>query len=214
MGHGKTALMATAICAFVFTSGAAAALETVISATMKSQYESAVDGDSSATKQLFESLRKLHKATPDNALLNMLLGSVETMMARDAWMPWRKLNYAETGMSRMDKAIALLQPEDDLATFAQIPVPLWVKTTAGCTFIEMPDMFNRFDSGYQLLTEMINSDSVKSLPLSLTAATYVCAGKAAKRAGQTQIAEQYLALVISGVPGSKEATIARQLIAN
>ncbi|WP_024914080.1 hypothetical protein [Chania multitudinisentens] len=214
MAYGKTVLIAVAIGALLVVSGANAAPAMVVSTTMKSQYESAVEGDATATKQLFESLSKLYQTTPDSALLNMLLGSVETMMARDTWLPWRKLKYAEAGMSRMDKAIALLQPEDEISTFADTPVSLWVKTTAGCTFIEMPEMFNRFDSGYQLLTEMLDSDIVKSLPISVTAATYVCAGKAAKQAGQTQAAKQYLALVMSGVPGSKEAMIAGELLAD
>ncbi|MGF1758633.1 hypothetical protein L4D76_11930 [Photobacterium sagamiensis] len=184
-----------------------------IPAEVMEYYAQATQGDTSSTEKTFDLLTALQKEHPRSALINTVLGSTETMMGRDAWMPWNKMEYVEKGLSRMDKAVKLLQADDYTETFESTPVSLWVKTTVGCTFIEMPEMFHRLDAGYQLLENTINSEEVKPLPFAMKVNAYFCAGKAASLAGEPEASQRYLNTMLANVPGSPQAVEAKALLA-
>ncbi|PSW05231.1 tetratricopeptide repeat protein [Photobacterium lipolyticum] len=191
----------------------AAAAAPQIPAEVMASYAQAIQGDTSSTEKTFDLLTALQKEHPRSALINTVLGSTETMMGRDAWTPWNKMEYVDKGLSRMDKAVKLLQADDHKETFEGTPVSLWVKTTVGCTFIEMPEMFHRLDAGYQLLENMIKSEEVKPLPFAMKAYAYFCAGKAASLAGEPEAAQRYLNTLLANVPGSPQAIEAKALLA-
>ncbi|MCO7224332.1 hypothetical protein [Pleionea sp. CnH1-48] len=185
----------------------------LIPSSVMLQYTAAAKGDSDANEEAYEALIKLHKKHPGSALANTVLGSSEAMRARDSFIPWRQLKYLEKGMSLMDKGVQLLQPKDHLELFEGIPVSLWVRNTAGCTFIELPEQFNRLEMGYQLLQKTLDSKEVAGLPFASKASTYLCAGIAAEKMGEKQAARQFLELIASELPSEDEhAREARSLL--
>jgi len=185
---------------------------TPISAQLLSQYEAAAAGDSDATEQAFAALNALAASQPDNPLLLAVLGSTGTMMARDSFIPWRALKYLETGMAQIDKGISLLGPSDSSTIFQGVPVTLWVRNTAGCTYIEVPKMFNRLESGYRILQDAINSAEAQQLPFEKLASTYLCAGQAAQKLGEQTQARSYLQAVLNRLPGTPQAQQAAALL--
>lgn len=183
-----------------------------ISPQLLGQYEAAASGDSKATEQAFAALTELAAQQPDNPLLLAVLGSTGTMMARDSFIPWRALKYLETGMAQIDKGISLLGPAEVSNTFQGVPVTLWVRNTAGCTYVEVPKMFNRLESGYRILQDAINSSEAQQLPFDKLASTYLCAGQAAQQLGDKQQARSYLQAVLDKMPGTVQAKQAAALL--
>lgn len=177
-----------------------------------SHYEAAAGGDSKATEKAFEALTRLRQNNPDSALVITVLGSTETMMARDSFIPWRQLKYLEKGMAQIDKGISMLQPQDAVNTFQGVPITLWVRNTAGCTYVEVPKMFNRLEIGYKLLKDALTSKEVIALPFEKQASTYLCAGKAAKELKDVEGARKYLTPIIEQLPGTDEAKQASELL--
>lgn len=185
---------------------------TEIPADILAHYTAAADGDSKATEKAYEALTQLRETKPDSALVTTVLGSTEAMMARDSFIPWRQLKYVEKGMARIDKGISMLEPDDAATTFQGIPITLWVKNTAGCTYVEVPRMFNRLEMGYEILKEALQSEEAASLPFEKLASTYMCAGIAATRLDNPEGARQYLQPIIDKMPGSEEAKQAGKLL--
>ena len=186
---------------------------TEIPSEVISHYSAATQGDSDANEKAYKELTKLHKKHPDSALINTVLGSTEAMRARDSFIPWRQLKYLEKGMALIDKGINLLQPKDHQKKFEGVPVSLWVRNTAGCTFIEVPEMFNRLEMGYKILKKTLSSKEVVSLPFSQKASTYLCAGIAAKKMGEKQAAKLYLEKITKELsPQDSTAKDARALL--
>lgn len=196
----------------VDTSSAAKNVGGEIPAEILAHYEAAASGNSDATEKAFEGLTKLRERNPDSALVITVLGSTETMMARDSFIPWRQLKYLEKGMAQIDKGISMLQPQDAVNTFQGVPITLWVKNTAGCTYVEVPKMFNRLEAGYKLLTDALQSEEVATLPFEKLASTYMCAGSAAKKLDDMDSARKYLQTIVEKMPGTEEAKQASELL--
>ncbi len=115
----------------------------------------AVDGDSSALEQSVETLTDLLQKYPHDPLVKVYFGSIYTIQGRDAWMPWNKLSYTEKGMDIMDDAIKQLYPDDEKITdYLSHSVALEVKFVAATTFVQVPDLFGRFDQGLELMHEI------------------------------------------------------------
>lgn len=66
-----------------------------------------VEGDEDAVAQAENYLSKLMKLAPQNAVALVYYGSVLTMKARDAFLPWEKMKYMKQGFAAMDSAVAL-----------------------------------------------------------------------------------------------------------
>lgn len=211
--HKKlTTPLLSAVIAIASVSINVAAQASEIPEAVLEHFQFASQGNKDATKSAYESLLALNENKPGSPLINTVLGSTETMMGRDAWMPWNKMKYVERGLARMDKAIQLLSPEDLAHTFQGLPLPIWVQTTVGCTFVEMPQMFNRLNAGYDLLQDTMNHELMEHLPFEAKSAAYLCSGIAAEKAGKKEEAMKYLNTIITNVPDSAEATQAQEII--
>jgi len=213
MKFSAKSLLVTSAVVSLFATSSVTANANPVPEQVLVMYELAVTGDKSATKTAFEELSQLRETAPRNTLVNAMLGSVETMLARDAWIPWKKLQYAEQGLNRMDKAIqAVDQADTNDLIFDGIPANIWIKTTVGCTFIEMPQMFDRLASGYELLASTIDSAQTKDQSVAAVAPLFLCAGRAAKQSGDSEAAKKYLNELVSEAPKSSEASIAKDIL--
>ncbi len=152
-----------------------------------SVYQQGVRGDATANEQAIATLTTASAAAPDNLELQAMLGAVETAAAKHAVLPWNKMKAAELGLSKLDKALRQLDPQDR----AQTAVTMQVHTIAGCTFINLPDLFNRFNEGYALLKNQIQSPAFGFAPAAAKQALYSCGAKAANKAGDEALAKTW-----------------------
>lgn len=148
-------------------------------------YLQGAEGDKKATRQALEDWQRLQRANPEDPLALALLGASRTLLARDAWMPWNKMNHAEQGLAELDKARQLLRPEHDMQGFGSLPVSIHVNSLAGITFTQVPDFFGYFEPGYQLLLETSQSPLLNDIPAEHHSYIHHFAAKAAARAEET-----------------------------
>lgn len=161
---------------------------------LMSVYLNGLRGDAAANEQAIEQLSAAYAAKPDSPQLQAMLGAVETAAANHAWMPWNKMELAERGLARLDKSLRQLTPLNAQAiTPQQAALTLQVQTIAGCTLVNMPEMFNRFTQGYQLLKANIQSPAFSYAPQGAKKAMYGCAIQAANKAGDGELVSQWQA---------------------
>lgn len=150
-------------------------------------YQQGVQGDATANEQAIEKLTTASAAAPDDLQLQAMLGAVETAAAKHAILPWNKMKAAEQGLSKLDKTLRLADPQNR----TQAAVTMQVHTIAGCTFINLPDLFNRFEEGYVLLKNQIQSPAFGYAPKAAQQALYSCGAKAAGKAGDEALAKTW-----------------------
>ena len=89
-------------------------------------YQQGLSGDQAQNQAAVKALKEINKASPHPVVLAML-GSAETAQARYTDKPWEKMQYAERGLARLDRAVKQAQ---SLA----YGVSAQVDVTAACTF--------------------------------------------------------------------------------
>jgi len=183
----KTLFNVSLLCSALALSSIANAIE--IPTNVMTDYQAGLRGDGSANANAVQQLTQLHQQDGKDLVVLALLGSSETTSARYADQPWQKMKLAERGMGKLDKVLRFLTSKQDAS-----PVEtLRVNTTAGCTFVSVPAMFNRFEQGYQLLTQTIAAPMFSHVPPRAKISTYLCAAKAAAKAKDKTNAIQYIA---------------------
>lgn len=176
-------------------------------------YRAAVEGDANAAKQAFEGFTQLVERSPNEPVALVHLGSVQTLMGRDAWMPWNKMRHTEKGLDTMAKAVEILGSVPSEQTFQHVPVDIAVKTVAGISFVSVPKFFGRHGEGADLLNAMVADERLKNLDYRASAPVYFYAGQVAEDADQNDEAVTlYRALLLVSGEGSY-AEQARQRLA-
>lgn len=180
-----------------------------ISAEVMADYQAGVQGDAAANARAINALSELQKQQPKDALTIGLLGSSETAGARYADQPWEKMQLSEKGLARLDKALILVKKQPTDA--ASAAVQMQINVTAGCTFISVPPMFNRFDQGYRLLETTVNSAGFSHSPARAQVKAYMCAAQAAVQQGDKQKAADYLQHIVTLAPQGPHLAMVDQL---
>lgn len=183
-----------------------------ISAQVMADYQAGVQGDAAANARAINALSELQKQQPKDALTIGLLGSSETAGARYADQPWEKMQLSEKGLARLDKALILVKKQPTDA--ASAAVQMQINVTAGCTFISVPPMFNRFDQGYRLLESTVNSAGFSHSPARAQVKAYMCAAQAAVQQGDKQKAAEYLQQIVTLAPQGPHLGMVNQLKAD
>jgi hypothetical protein len=70
-------------------------------------YKQAANGDSDKVEQVMKKLQQTIDQQGVDALSLVYLGSSQTLMGRDAWMPWKKPNDVEQGLATIEKGLAM-----------------------------------------------------------------------------------------------------------
>ncbi len=202
----KTTMRPLTLLAFV-SSGAVIANE--VPAHVMADYQAGVQGDAAANARAIHALSELQQQQPKDALTIGLLGSSQTAGARYADQPWEKMQLSEKGLAKLDKSLILVnkQPTDA----ASAAVHMQIHVTAGCTFISVPPMFNRFDQGYRLLETAINSAGFSQSPARAQLKAYLCAAQAAVQHGDQQKAANYLHHIVTLAPQGPHLAMVEQL---
>lgn len=190
------------VAAFTTTVQAVPANDQVMAA-----YQAGLQGDANANTAATQQLTEQLKAHPSDALTLALLGSSETAGARYAEQPWEKMQLSERGLARLDKALKQLKSKAEIEPAERFQV----LTTAGCTFIALPPMFNRFDQGYQLLNKTISNPGFAHAPARSQVRTLLCGAQAAVQAGDKAQAQQYMTSITSIAPQGPHIAMVEQL---
>jgi len=179
----------------------------VIEAVQLAQRASA--GDSAALAPALAAFEALSSADPGQPLYRAYLGMVTGLKARDAWMPWTKLKYAEQALDQTDQALQALTPAHDRQLVRGAPVGIETRIVAARLYLRTPDeFFHRRAAGKKLVAEVMARPDFAAAPAPLRAAAHMAAAEAAR--GERPDEElAHLKQAIALAPASLSADAAR-----
>ena len=175
-------------------------------------FERGLRGSVSANESAAAQFKQLNEKEPGNPLFLAYYGSTQTILARDAWLPWKKLKLGEQGLDLIDKALTRLTPEHDKVLLRKIPLSLETQLVAVNTFFLVPDQFfHRYDSGKALLAETMKSPVFAQSPPQIQARLYFQAAFVAEKEGKPadEVAQLKRVLELDPQGGDAEAARAR-----
>ena len=73
------------------------------------QYNAAAQGNKDSVELVYESLEKAVAAEGPDPLSLVYLGSTQTLMGRDAFLPWNKMKFTEQGLATISKGLGMLK---------------------------------------------------------------------------------------------------------
>jgi len=136
-------------------------------------------GDAKAIDGAVEAFEKLSRSDPSHPLYAAYLGSATGMKAREAWMPWSKLKYAEQGLDHVDRALQALKPEHERQLMRGAPVAIETRIVAARMFLRVPDeFFHRRGAGKKLIAEVLKDPQFAASPEPLRAVARAVAAEA------------------------------------
>jgi len=173
-------------------------------------FQLARDGDPGQIEPAIAAFDALARAEPQQPLYAAYLGSAHGVKAREAWMPWNKLRYAEEGLDHIDRALAALQPEHDRLSMRGVPVSLETRLVAARTFFAVPDaIFHRRAAAKKLLEELFRHPALAAAPAGFRAAVHMQGARAAKEDGRAEDERTHLKQVLSLAGSGPEVEAAR-----
>ncbi|MGC3997988.1 MAG: hypothetical protein QM767_11045 [Anaeromyxobacter sp.] len=133
-------------------------------------FQAALAGDAGAAARASELYDALSAAAPGDPVLLAYAGAAQTLVARGARSPLDALRLAETGLARIDDAVARLGPAHEEAAPGQLPASFETCLVAASTFLRVPDqLFHRLGDGEVVLARAVAHPAVPHLPASLRA---------------------------------------------
>lgn len=172
------------------------AIDTHLLKQAREQQQLAIKGDEDATEKAYDLFEQLLKANPNSAMLLANLGSLETIKGRDAWMPWNKMSFVESGLDKIDQALEMIEDEDyQDSKVSQIWQSIEARNVAANTFISLPSMFNRYESGKEELVLLLSSAKFASAPKGIKNSAYKLAIKVAKDDKRDDLVKQYQSMI-------------------
>lgn len=169
-------------------------------------FQRAAAGDEGAIDSAVTQFNSLAEADPSDPLLLAYSGAATALQARATLLPWKKMSFADEGLARIDKALALLQPAHDTLLHRSTPTSLETRFVAANTFLGMPSMFNRGARGRSLLEQVLQSPQFVTSPLPFRGTVWLRAGVAAAADNRPADARRWFEQVVaSGAPQASAA---------
>ncbi|MGD8231410.1 hypothetical protein [Vibrio sp. TRT 1302] len=160
------------------------------------EYNLAAEGDEDKVERVHQQLEQQIAEHGADPLSLVYLGSTQTLMGRDAYMPWNKMKYTEQGLATISKGLDLLAsqstPIEQQEIRQGLPESLLARSIAGATFTSLPDMFNHFERGYDLYIDLLADESFKQQDYDAISWVYLYAIRAALRAEDKHQAQQWI----------------------
>jgi len=173
-------------------------------------FQRASDGDSGQIEPAIAAFETLARGEPQHPLYAAYLGSTTGLKAREAWMPWSKIKYAEQGLDHIDRALAALQPEHDRQFLRGVPVGMETRLVAARMFLAVPDsLFHRRASGKKMLDELLRHPALAGAPTGFRGAVHRAAARAAREDGRAEEEQAHLKQVLSLAASGSDAEEAR-----
>lgn len=181
------------------------------------QYNQAAMGDEDQVELVIEKLKSQMDNQGADALSMVYLGSTQTMMGRDAYMPWNKMKYTEQGLATIAKGLSLISegsPVNDQEVRQGLPESHLATAIAASTYTSLPDMFNHFERGYDLFLDLLADPEFQQQPFPASSWVYFHAIEAAIRAEDLKQANQWLEVMKRNDDTDPMTTQARAIIAD
>jgi tetratricopeptide (TPR) repeat protein len=159
-----------------------------------------VAGDHKAVERGEELLQKALSLDPNNAYAMGYYGSILSLKARDASMPWTKVKYAKQGFEQLDKSIQL-NPDD-----------LDVRLIRAMNSYQVPKFMKRLPLSLEDFDFIIKHSKFESWTPDHRAFVYLHFGKALEKDEQPEKAKEFFELAMKEAPGSKAAQEAKKAI--
>lgn len=168
-------------------------------------------GDASAVEPAVAAFEKLSRAEPSQPLYEAYLGSATGMKAREAWMPWTKLKYAEEALDHADHALQALTPAHDRQLMRGAPVGIETRIVAARLYLRTPDQFfHRRAAGRKLINDVIARPDFAAAPPPLRATAHLAAAEAARdERADEELAHLKQAIALAPASLAAEAARAR-----
>ena len=147
----------------------------------RSYFAGALDDDDDALDQAFDAFQELSQAHPSDALLLAYYGSTEAMQGGAAFWPWKKMELANAGMAKIDKALIMLESSVDERVIENIPVSLEARLVAISTFLAVPGFFNRLESADEAYQAAVQSPEFEQAPTHMRAQLWFTGAQIAER---------------------------------
>ncbi|KZX59753.1 hypothetical protein A3712_03245 [Vibrio sp. HI00D65] len=180
-------------------------------------YNQAAQGNEDLVEMAYERLNDTLQQDGATPLTLVYLGSTETLMGRDALLPWNRMKYVEKGLSTIDKSLVLLKDEDqpihEQPRVQRLPDSYLTRAMAAVTYTSLPDMFNHFDRGYDLFLSLLAEDEFQQQHFSATSWIYRYAITASIRAEDLTQAQAWLKQMEMADADNIETMTAKALIA-
>lgn len=167
----------------------------------------ATQGDDDQIEPAAQQFAQLAQARPGDPLMLAYAGASEALRATTTMLPWRKMQHAEDGLARLDKALSLLQAGAHEGPGPRgTPVALDVRFVAANTFLALPSFFNRQARGAQLLSEVLGSPLLARSPLPFQGSVWMRAAEQARSEQRPDDARRWLQQVVArGAPQAAQA---------
>ncbi|HEY9065196.1 MAG TPA: hypothetical protein VIO33_09455 [Burkholderiaceae bacterium] len=172
-------------------------------------FSQASSGNTSAVDAAADAFDALSQAEPANPVLLAYAGAATTMKASTTSLPWKKMGYAEDGLARIDKALAMLTPAHDAPVQRGTPGALEVRFVAATAFLAVPSFMNRADRGAKLLAEVLASPLFERAPLPFKGAVWMRAAAQAVKEQRKDDARRFLDDVIQHAAPQADAARAK-----
>jgi len=189
-------LQAAVAASLVSLAGAALAVPEAQFQPALQQFLQASAGDSDAIDHAAEAFSGLLQGEPANPVLLAYTGAATAMKASTTMLPWKKMGYAEDGLSQLDKALAMLNPSHNAPVQNGTPGVLEVKYVAASTFLAVPTFMNRHERGSKLLAEVLANPLLATAPLGFKGTVWLKAATEATKANDTAQAKRYLEMIV------------------
>ncbi|MDM8565997.1 hypothetical protein QUF74_10135 [Candidatus Halobeggiatoa sp. HSG11] len=171
-------------------------------------FERSLAGDESVTTVALQSFNILSMTYRDNPLFLAYKGSSYTLLGRDSWMPWNKLEYTEKGLAFIDKSLEMIEPRHDQETMRTVPISVETRLVAISTFVAVPESFDYLKKAKIVLADVLQSPAFTASPTIVQAQVYLEAAKIARSEKDSNSEIQYLQTLLKISPKSKFAKIA------
>ena len=166
-------------------------------------------GDAKSIDGAVAAFESLSRSDPSQPLYAAYFGMATGLKAREAWMPWSKIKYAEQGLDQVDRALQALKPEHDRQLLRGAPVGIETRIVAARMFLKVPDeFFHRRAAGKKLIAEVLAHPQFAAAPAPLRAVGHLGAAEAARNERPDEELAQ-LKQVVALAPGSSAAEQAR-----
>lgn len=159
-----------------------------------------VAGDHKAVEQGEKLLKKVLSLDSTNAYATGYYGSILSLKARDASMPWTKVKFAKQGFEQLDKSIEM-NPDD-----------LDVRLIRAMNSYQVPKLMKRLPISLEDFNFIIKHDTFKSWTPEHRAFLYLHFGRALEKDDQPEKAKEMFELAIKEAPGSKSAGEAKKML--
>lgn len=150
-----------------------------------------VEENSGSFEKAWTKFIQLDKQYPDHPAIQAYFGSLETLKARDSWMPWTKLKWVEQGLDRIDHALSLLDESHESEKLGTTTVALHSRIAAANTFLAIPSFLNRLQDAKDLFADLLDTPNLEHLPHELHKVIFTIGLDIAEKEGSQENQEKW-----------------------